>query len=183
MIVHRCFPLDRSADEREEGGALWFPRRYQGDGRHDNPDLYGCLYVGENPVAAIAEQLQGFRGERRLATWMLAREALPLGLASIELPRDASLVDLDNPAILVREALRPSEVATRERARTRGDAASLFRRHVSIVGLRWWSTLEASWINVTLFDRVERRLRLEDQHELTLFDPVVREAAEFLGLG
>lgn len=183
MIVHRCFPLERGADEHEEGGALWFPRPYQGDGRHDNPDLYGCLYVGENQVAAVAEQLQGFRGERRLATWMLVREGLPLALAAVELPAEALLVDLDDPSVLVREALRPSRVATRERARTRVDAASLFERHPDASGLRWWSTLEASWLNVTLFDRVEQALRLEDRRELTVFDPVVREAAEFLGLG
>ena len=49
-------------DARAEGGALWFPRRYQGDGRHDNPDVYGCLYVATEPVAAIVEQLARFRG-------------------------------------------------------------------------------------------------------------------------
>lgn len=183
MIVHRCFPLERRADDHEQGGALWFPRPYQGDGRHDNPDLYGCLYVGENQVAVVAEQLQGFRGERRLATWMLERDGLPLALAAIALPVEASLLDLDDPSILVRETMRPSRIATRRRARTQADAASFFRTHPDLAGLRWWSTLEASWLNVTLFDRVRDALRLEDQRELTVFDPVVREAAEFLGLG
>lgn len=183
MIVYRCFPLRRSADEPEEGGALWFPRPYQGKGRHDNPELYGCLYVGEQPVSPVVEQLQGFRGRDRLATWMLERQGLPLTLAAIHVPTGATLVDLDDPSVLVREGLRPSRVATRERVTTRSDAASLFERHADAVGLRWWSTLEASWLNITLFDRAERSLHLEDQRELTVFDAVVREAADFLGLG
>jgi hypothetical protein len=183
VIVYRCFPLQRTADRHEEGGALWFPRPHQGKGRHDNPELYGCLYVSEQQVSPVAEQLQAFRGRRRLATWMLERQSLPLALAAIELPADATLVDLDDPSVLAREELRPSRVATRERVQTRADAASLFERHADAAGLRWWSTLEASWINVTLFDRVERRIGLDRQRELTVFDPVVREAAEFLGLG
>ena len=32
-------------------------------------------------------------------------------------------------------------------------AERLFDKHPDALGLRWWSTLESSWINVTLFDR------------------------------
>ncbi len=182
MIVHRCFPREPGADEHEEGGALWFPRPFQGEGRHDNPELYGCLYVGESQVGAIAEQLQGFRGDRRLATWMLAREGLPLALAAIQLRDDAVVLDLDDPRILVREELRPSEVATRDRARTQADARMLFERHSEAAAIRWWSTLEASWLNVTVFERAAEALRVVEQRTLTVFDPAIRDAAEFLGL-
>jgi hypothetical protein len=34
----------------------------QGAGRHDNPELYGCLYASEESVSAVAEQLAPFRG-------------------------------------------------------------------------------------------------------------------------
>jgi hypothetical protein len=183
VIVYRCFPRRRRADEDREGGALWFPRAYQGKGRHDNPDLYGCLYVGEEEVAPVAEQLQAFRGSRRLATWMLEREGLPLALAAIELPEDAAVLDLDDPAVLIREELRPSEVATHARARTQGDARMLFERHSDAEALRWWSALEASWHNLTVFDRAVEHLRVVEQRELSVFDSAVREAAEFLGLG
>jgi len=43
VILHRCFAWDRRAPLGEAGGALWFARDWQGDGRHDNPDVYGCL--------------------------------------------------------------------------------------------------------------------------------------------
>jgi RES domain len=183
LIVYRCFPRRQRADEHREGGALWFPRAYQGKGRHDNPDLYGCLYVGEEEIAPVAEQLQVFRGGRRLATWMLEREGVPLALAAIELPDDSVVLDLDDPRVLVREELRPSGLATHERVRTQAAARMLFERHFEAAALRWWSTLEASWLNLTVFERAGERLRVVEQRELTVFDAAVREAAEFLGLG
>ena len=183
MIAFRCGAFVATARPQDEGGALWFPRPYQGDGRHDNADLYGCLYVAQEEPAAIAERLQQFRGRRRLTTAMLRPSGRPLALAAIEIPDDVVLVDLDDPRVLVREDLRPSRVATRKRAATQAYAADLFERHEAAGGLRWWSTLESSWANVTLFDRVARRLRMRDQRELTVFDAAVRDAAEFLGLG
>jgi hypothetical protein len=38
VILYRCFAWNSGAREREEDGPLWFPRAYQGEGRHDNPD-------------------------------------------------------------------------------------------------------------------------------------------------
>jgi hypothetical protein len=182
MIAFRCFPLIPTADQRETGGALWFPRIYQGHGRHDNPDVYGCLYVGEREVGVVAERLQGFRSRGRLAARMLNREGRPLTLAAIELAATAVIVDLDDPTVLVREELRPSEIATHDRTRTQADARMIFERRSEASGLRWWSTLEASWLNLTVFERAAHGLRVLEQRELTVFDPVVREAAEFLGL-
>lgn len=48
-------------------------------------------------------------------------------------------------------------------------------------GLRWWSTLEASWLNLTLSSHGPR-LRVARLQKLSLEDAVVREAAEHLGL-
>ena len=53
--------------------------------------------------------------------------------------------------MLVGEGLRPSAVATGHRDVTQRAADALHRSHPDAVGLRWWSVVEASWINVTLF--------------------------------
>jgi hypothetical protein len=58
----------------------------------------------------------------------------------------------------------------------------LYERHTNAVGLRWWSTFEALWLNVTLFDRAASRIRLSAMRALTVDDREVRAAAEFMGL-
>lgn len=181
MILHRCFPLDERARTRSPGGPLWFPRPYQGDGRHDNPAQYGCLYVTDREESAVVEQLAPLRGSRFLPR-MLVREGLPLALAAIELADDRELVDLDEPRVLLRERLRPSLVATRARRVTQPQALVLYRRYPDAAGLRWWSIREASWANVTLFDRARTALRLRDVRPLSPDDPAVAAAADFLGL-
>jgi hypothetical protein len=153
----------------------------QGHGRHDNPLVYGCLYVSESPLSALVEQLARFTG-RELRPDMLRRHGLPLSLATLELEDGAEIVDLDDPATLAAEGLRPSLVATRERSRTQADALALHEGHPEAAGLRWWSTFEAQWANVTLFDRAAPVLRVEEVHELALADELVGEAATFLGL-
>lgn len=181
MILFRCFPWNRSVGEAVRGGALWFPRLLQGEGRHDVPERYGCLYVSEEPVSAVVEQLARLVGTE-LAAPDLVRGGLPLALAAVHLPDGTPLVDLDEPAVLAAEDLRPSLVATRERTRTQAGAAALHDRHPDAAGLRWWSLFEAQWPNVTLFDRAEASLEVEDVKELDLGDDVVGEAARFLGL-
>jgi len=153
----------------------------QGDGRHDNPLLYGCLYVSLSATASVVEQLARVVG-RPLAASALRRFGLPLALAELELPDTDELVDLDDPQVLAREGLRPSGVATHERARTQADAAKLFERHPQAAGLRWWSIFESLWTNVTLFDRADPSLRLRDVRPLALTDDVVDEATALLGL-
>lgn len=179
MILHRCFAWDRRADPTHAGGALWFPRPYQGDGRHDNADVYGCLYVAEQALSAVVEQLARFRGSV-LVPQVLLRRGLPLALATIELDAGVRLIDLDRPAVLEANALWPSVVATRRRELTQPQALALYRRHAA--GIRWWSTFESLWANVTLFDRVARRLRLREVRRLGVHDPAVREAADVLGI-
>ena len=53
MILQRCFAWGRRAQPDEQDGPLWVPRAFQGDGRHDNPDLYGCLYLADREIAAV----------------------------------------------------------------------------------------------------------------------------------
>ncbi len=179
MILHRCFAWDRRAAADQVGGALWFPRDWQGDGRHDNPDVYGCLYLAQQPVSAVVEQLARFRGSV-FVPQVLVRRGLPLALATIELDDVAELVDLDEPRILAAHALRPSTVATRRRSVTQPQALALYRQGAD--GIRWWSPFESLWVNVTVFDHVGRRVRLESVDRVSLDDAAVREAADFLGI-
>jgi hypothetical protein len=181
VILHRCFAWNRRAQPDEQDGARWIPRAFQGDGRHDNPDVYGCLYLADREVAAVVEQLARFRTQR-LQPALLRRRGLPLALAALELDDPAEIVDLDDPKVLVRERLRPSTVATRRRETTQPQARALYAAHQRAAALAWWSTFESSWVNYTVFDRALRRLRLGEVRELTVEDEAVVSAAEFLGL-
>lgn len=181
MILHRCFAWDERARSRSEGGPLWFPRPYQGTGRHDNPELYGCLYVSDRETSGVVEQLARFQGSR-FQPRMLFKRGLPLATAAIELSDERPLIDLDEPPVLVREQLRPSVVATGDRSVTQPQALDLYRRHPEAAGLRWWSTFESLWANVTLFDRARTALRLRDIRRLTPDDPAVVAASEYLGI-
>jgi hypothetical protein len=182
VILWRILPWDPSARPAAPGGALWFPRPFQCTGRHDAPARYGCLYLTELVTAAIAEALAPFRGTGDLHPELLVRAGRPLAAAELELDDDAVLIDLDDPRTLARERLRPSEVATDRRATTQAYAARLFDAHPDAAGLRWWSTLEASWINVTLFDRAEAALRVRAMRVLDASAGDVQAAARLLGL-
>lgn len=176
-------PWDPSAPRDAEGHALWIPRQYQGRGRHDAPDRYGCLYLAEAAVSAVAEALAPFRGTGDLHPGLLVRSGRRLALAELELHDTAAVLDLDDPAVLVDESLRPSLVATNRRVVTQAQAAALFDRHPDAAGLRWWSVLEASWGQVTLFDRGAAELTVGSVVPLTVDAAAVAEAAVFLGLG
>src|SRR5579875_3895178 len=73
-------------------------------------------------------------------------------------------------------------LASARRPVTQACAVRQFERHPEAAGLRWWSTLEASWINVTLFDRALRALTLHRVRPLRVDDAPVVAAAAFLGL-
>jgi hypothetical protein len=92
------------------------------------------------------------------------------------------VLDLDAPAVLAADGLRPSLVASRDRGRTQADALALFRRHRRAAGLRWWSSFDPAWANVTLFDRARDLLAVTAVRELALGDDEVGEAARQLGL-
>jgi RES domain-containing protein len=181
VILHRCLALNERAAPDAPDGALWFPRPYQGEGRHDNPAVYGCLYLSEQPLSCVVEQLARFRGQRLTAA-LLRRRGLPLALAELELPDEARLVDLDEPVVLRRERLHPSGVATREREVTQPQALALHEKHRETAGLRWWSTFESQWLNVTLFDRAASVLRLASVKVLGVADEEIVAASDVLGL-
>jgi hypothetical protein len=78
--------------------------------------------------------------------------------------------------------LRPSRVATRERTVTQPLALALHEKHGEAAGLRWWSTFESQWLNVTLFDRAASALRLGSVRALDVDDDQIAAAADVLGL-
>ena len=177
-------PLDRRAAADDPGGALWCRGCSRARVATTTPELYGCIYVSETPVSAVAEVLAPFRGTGELAPEMLARGGRQLALAELVLDGgDDALLDLDDGAVLASESLRPSRVATRDRSATQAWARELYERHPQAAGLRWWSTLEASWINVTLFQRAAPALSVAELDALDPGDEVVTEAGAFLGLG
>ncbi len=180
MILHRCFAWNERARPDQPDSPLWFPRVFQGDGRHDSPDVYGCLYLTDREAAAVVEQLARFRSQRLIEP-MLVRRGLPLAVAAIELPDDADLIDLDDPAVLRRRRLRPSVVATRDRSITQPQALAAYRE-TDAAGLGWWSIHESLWANYTIFDRATPRLAVRDVRVLLLYDSAVVEAVDYLGL-
>ena len=177
MILFRCFAWDRAARPDQRDGPLWFPREFQGEGRHDNPGAYGCLYLADRAVSPVVEQLARFRGQR-LSASLLRRRGLPLALAQLELDDSAELLDLDDPRVRRRVNLRPSRVATGHRSITQPQARALHHDHPTVAGLRWWSTYESLWMHVTLFDRAARDLEVREVRALTLDDPAVVEASD-----
>ncbi|MCH7730896.1 MAG: RES family NAD+ phosphorylase [Candidatus Marinimicrobia bacterium] len=141
---------------------LFPPRSRQGSGRHDIPDRTAVIYCSKSPVSAVAEVIQGFRG-----TFLTNRVFLYPGnkvraLAHILLDDSVLLVDLDDPEELSKRQLNPSQVATMNRQMTQSISRSMFDE--GAFGFTWWSTLDASWTNATLFEnRISEYLSIEDQ--------------------
>ncbi|HEX8856845.1 MAG TPA: hypothetical protein VF752_14710 [Thermoleophilaceae bacterium] len=140
------------------------------------------MYASTERLAVVVERLAPFRGTGELTDAMLGQAELPLAISELELADDVMAIDLDDPAVLVSERLRPSGVATGHRPVTQRMAADLFDRHGDAGALLWWSALEASWLNATVFDRAHDALLVRATEELTVEHPLVREAATFLGL-
>lgn len=181
-MLYRAFPYAVGAAIDEAGGALFVPRFMQGRGRHDNPARYGALYLADSPTAAVAERLQQLRGHRLSDTDLVSATGR-LALAEIDDAQLDELVDLDDPRALAARGLRPSRVATYDRDGTRAIALDIFEE--GVLGFKWWSSLEAAWINRTLFvERVRDVLALASAPTaLTTDHPAIRAACEFLGIG
>jgi len=181
-LLHRVFGWDPAAGDFSPGGPLFNPRRQQGGGRHDNPDLYGALYLSRVEVSAIAEWLAPFRGQPISTTDLQRTDGRLSSIVGIDESSLGDLVDLDEPRELAARFLRPSAVATYDRAITQPIARALF--HEGVGGFGWWSALEAQWPNVTLFaERVVSRIRVADgPRPLTIADPALIAAAAAVGV-
>jgi hypothetical protein len=164
-MLYRVFRWSAGAAEVARGGAFHVPRDRQGAGRHDSPGRYGAFYAACSAEAAVAEAIQAFRGRDVSDSDLELVDGSRLALATFDDGTLGSLVDLDDPAVLVDEGWRPSGVASRDRAVTQAMATRVFEAGGR--GLSWWSTLDAAWTNVTLF--AERTI---DRGALALAGPI-----------
>ncbi len=181
-MLYRAFPMLPGAEPGDPGGPLYVPRHIQGANRHDNPREYGAIYASRTARSAVAEWLRRLRGGPLVGRDLQRPDGARMALAALDDAPVTGLVDLDDPRNLVARELRPSGVATRDRRRTRRLALGIFEEGGD--GFEWWSTIEASWINVTLFaERALQRLTLAAEPEpLALDQPAVRDAAAALGV-
>lgn len=181
-MLFRVFPFLEDADPQHPGGALYVPRDRQGVGRHDAPERYGALYVSRSRESAVAERIQAFRGQTLTDADLRLVDGRRFALAAIDDDRLDGVVDLDDPHELAERDLRPSRVATRRRDVTQAIARAIFDEGSG--GFAWWSTLEASWSNVTLFaERALPGLSLRGEPEiLTIDHPALGAAAEAIGV-
>jgi hypothetical protein len=182
VTLFRVIHWDGHSTGRRGAGPLFVPRPHQGAGRHDAPDLYGAWYCTTDPVAAVAERIQSFRGRVLADTDFTRLGQLTLALVTLDLRDSVRLIDLDEPAQLVQRRWRPSMVATRRRTVTQQLARALFEEGVA--GFSWWSTLAAEWTNVTLFyERAVGATRVVGPpRPLTTTMPEVQRAAQDLGV-
>ena len=172
-ILHRVFPYLPTAAEDEPGGAVYVPP--QGGGRLDNPGAYSVLYLSDAAAGAIAEAFG------RFSEWSEAilqgSPGLPgsaRAMARFHLPDDAAVCNLDDPALLEKLGLRPSDVVTRDYTRSRAWAKRIYEQG-KWFGVRWWSYYDPQWASFALWNI--SRLKLEDVKFLRLDEPAVREAS------
>ena len=132
--------------------------------------------------SALAEWLAQFRGQMIDAADLERLDQRVLALCAFDSSSLNGVIELDVPRELARRRLRPSGVATHQRPVTQRVAADIFAE--GVVGFAWWSTLEASWQNVTLFaERALPRLAVVDRPQpVSLEDPAVRDAAAAVGV-
>jgi hypothetical protein len=171
--LYRVFRYLKSVREDEPGGALYIPP--QGGGRIDNPGAYSVLYLSDSEAGAIAEAFG------RFPEWTPAilepNPSLPgsvRAIARYTLRDDAPVCDLDDPKRLVALHLRPSEVVTREYARSRAWARRIYEAG-KWTGVRWWSYYDSKWASYGLWG--VRRVKLDAITVLTLDYPALLEAS------
>lgn len=183
-MLYRIYRSRADALPAGRGGPLHVPRDRQGSGRHDSPGRYGAFYAARSPEAAAAEAIAAFRGRDLADTDLDMADGSRLALATFDDSALGSLTDLDEPAVLLAHAWRPSGVASRDRQVTQAMAARLFDAGAS--GLSWWSTLDSAWTNVTLF--AERTIDAgalilaSEPEPLSVRHPALVAAAEHLAI-
>jgi hypothetical protein len=171
--LYRVFPYLPDAAPDEPGGPLYIPP--QGGGRLDNPDLYSVFYASSAEAGAIAEAFG------RFPEWtpaiLAGSPALPgsvRAVATYRLDAQAAVCNLDDPAQLSTLGLRPSDVVSRDYARTREWARRLFLDG-RWAGVRWWSYYDPRWASFGIWDFTA--ITFVAVRALTVSDPALVEAA------
>lgn len=183
LELFRIFPWDKvTRNPFRYGGPFFVPRSKQGSGRHDIPHLDGILYTSLELLSVFAEHIQGFRGTALRAEDLDRPDGLVNAVAQFRLEDESNLLNLDDPHVLSRYQIRPSQVMTRHRPTTRDLSQRLYNTGAS--GFLWPSSLESSWINASLyFQRVQSSLSLSSEiRPVSVEIPEFRAAAEVLGI-
>lgn len=178
----RVFPYDLIGAPGEPFSAALVPPR-QGAGRFDVPDLSPAWYFGESAVHAVAETIQGLRGQT-LDAADLVRSGFPLARVAARLPAAiaAGIVDLCDSAELMARGIRPDHLASRDRVTTQQIARDLAAERVP--GFRWWSSLAGDW-HATILVQAHLppdALTFDEPVALTLDDPAVRAVCQALAI-
>jgi hypothetical protein len=173
--------------QHRAGHPLFVPLDQQGRGRFDNPGRYAALYLARSPEAAVGETYGAW------PVWsgsMFGRpkDALVRVLATVELPDDAPLTDLDDAGTLLDLGLKPSDVVRRNPDLTQEIALKLWvgRAGTQTHGLCWWSYWRVEWRLAMLWsdglasDEWFPHLSVEDLVPLTVDHDAVQVAAEVL---
>ncbi|MET0399240.1 MAG: RES family NAD+ phosphorylase [Longimicrobiaceae bacterium] len=179
----RVFPWDPEAAAGERFSPSYVPPA-QGKGRFDLPGVPGgVLYLAETPEHAVAELVQQYRGQSLDGAELVAAgRRLALVAVALPDPLRESVVDLCDPAELVRLGVRPDETASRDRGATQRMGAGVHA--AGHAGLRWWSAFSGDWHTLLLFrDRIGKPLAFGAPEPLALEHPALQEAARELGIG
>ena len=148
--LYRVFPYLESAAANEPGGPLYVPP--PGGGRIDNPGAYSVLYASDAAAGAIAEAFGRF--PEWTPAMLEGSPSLPgsaRAIARYRLAEEAPVCNLDDPEQLKKLKLRPSDVVSRDYARTRAWARRIYDQH-RWIGVRWWSYYDPRWGSFALWD-------------------------------
>ena len=149
MLVYRVIPYLPAARRGQPGHPLYEHRPQRG-GRIDHPD-YHVWYLSRLAEAACGETFGN------LARWdpsMLEFPQLPgarRALGVYQLPDQLRILDLDDPAQLVRLSLRPTQIVIRNPTVTRAWGHRIWSEVDPHTGERawqavsWWSYHRPSW--------------------------------------
>ena len=180
VLVYRVFPYLSSAAAGEPGHPLYEHRPQRG-GRIDHPD-YHVWYVSRYAEAACGETFGN------LVRWDVSMFEFPQvpgarrALGVFELPDDLRVLDLDDPAQLVRLGLRPTQVVTRNLSVTQGWGRRIWSEtdpqsdDRAWQAVSWWSYHRPVWTVLASWQRPDV-VRVE---ELDLDHPGIVDAAKAL---
>lgn len=180
MLVYRVLPYLPAAAEGTPGHPLYENRPQRG-GRIDHPSYY-VWYLSRLAEAACGETFGN------LGTWDASMLEYPKldgarrALGVFELPDDLAVLDLDDPAQLVRLGLRPTQIVTRNPPVTRAWGHRIWSELDPHSGDRawqavsWWSYHRPVWSVLASWQRPEL-LRVEP---LSVDHPALVDAAKAL---
>jgi hypothetical protein len=136
------------------------------------------MYFSDKAEGAVGEAFGNF------AEWsedlFAGPPILPASRRSLgiyELDEEASILDLNDPAVLLRLGLRPSDVVARVRQTSQAWALRVYQEG-KWAGIKWWSRWEPSWGSFALWDVT--RLRVHDVMRLSRDHLAVAQASRDL---